>query len=380
MPNFTKRPFSVRPAFTLVELLVVIAIIGLLIALLLPAVQAARETARRMQCSNYLRQIVLATMNYNETNKSLPLQGFQTQGTLYPTYPRVSALAALLPFMENQAYYDAIMTMDSGSVQNAGAGQEVIWRQISILLCPSDGWERFSSSNGLNAGKNYVMCTGDWPEAGAYPYLVNNVVDQDLYLSFNANLRTAFPAAGSYRNLSAITDGTSNTIAWSERTRGGPGVKSIADIKRSVMVNDSAVPNSQTSPTGSNTRSECMNKSARTEDGKYWNSNNYTSQAFGVYAYDAISRYNTFSTILPPNAPSCIEASLEDGRVLIAASSNHSGGVNVAKFDGSVIFMQDSVNSTTNGISTPTVVSGGKSNYGVWGSMGSISGNELGGL
>ena len=91
---------GIRTAFTLVELLVVIAIIGILVGLLLPAVQAAREAARRMQCSNHLRQLSLATMNYESANKRFP-----TQGTVDEDF---SVQARLLPFMEQSSIHNGI--------------------------------------------------------------------------------------------------------------------------------------------------------------------------------------------------------------------------------------------------------------------------------
>ena len=99
----------VRKAFTLVELLVVIAIIGVLVGLLLPAVQAAREAARRMQCSNHLKQIGIAIHNYHDAFRSTPTH-FTTAGTSsgVPTSGFYSWLAMILPFVEQQNLYNSI--------------------------------------------------------------------------------------------------------------------------------------------------------------------------------------------------------------------------------------------------------------------------------
>ncbi len=105
--------FRDRRAFTLVELLVVIAIIGILVGLLLPAVQAAREAARRMQCGNNTKQIGLALHNYNDTHKSLPTSGFQHNSTVaeprtWTDSSKGSQLAKLLPFIEQVALFNSI--------------------------------------------------------------------------------------------------------------------------------------------------------------------------------------------------------------------------------------------------------------------------------
>ena len=115
-----------RQGFTLVELLVVIAIIGILVALLLPAVQAAREAARRSDCTNRLRQLGIATHNYHDTQKILP-----THGNL-PT--SLSSQAQLLPYMENQILYDLVdQTVHWSNNRNADA----YWTEVPQLRCPS---------------------------------------------------------------------------------------------------------------------------------------------------------------------------------------------------------------------------------------------------
>src|SRR3954449_2067301 len=114
-----------REAFTLVELLVVIAIIGILVALLLPAIQAAREAARRSQCESNLHNVALALVNYESSKKSLPM------GTVFPeldgnglvTNPTINTnvefgrswIVFILPYLENQALYDALVFKDPAS-------------------------------------------------------------------------------------------------------------------------------------------------------------------------------------------------------------------------------------------------------------------------
>jgi prepilin-type N-terminal cleavage/methylation domain-containing protein/prepilin-type processing-associated H-X9-DG protein len=128
-----------RKAFTLVELLVVIAIIGILIALLLPAVQAAREAARRMSCTNNLKQIGVALHNYHDTHKKLPIGwlGFNSSGQ--PDFvgsPGWAWSTRILPFMEQQALYDGLIDMDL-PVAHATNDQARV-TVVSTFLCPSD--------------------------------------------------------------------------------------------------------------------------------------------------------------------------------------------------------------------------------------------------
>ncbi|MDR2642914.1 MAG: DUF1559 domain-containing protein, partial [Planctomycetaceae bacterium] len=150
--------------FTLVELLVVIAIIGVLIALLLPAVQAAREAARRMQCSDHLKNIALATHNYHDIYQTLP-PGSKGDGG--PTWALL-----LLPYVEQHALYSRYnikrlawdTVIDSGfEASNFAVLKDV---KISIYTCPSDSGTLRSSfwPTGFSEGcyhHNYLCCSGD---------------------------------------------------------------------------------------------------------------------------------------------------------------------------------------------------------------------------
>src|SRR5262245_19508336 len=128
---------SLRSAFTLVELLVVIAIIGVLVALLLPAVQTAREAARRSQCSNNLKQLSLAMLNYEDTFKVLP-GGVGRYGCCWGTWQ-----VRVLPYMEQKALADLYLNSDGNDATGVryGAGQNVTMvtsKRIKSLTCPSD--------------------------------------------------------------------------------------------------------------------------------------------------------------------------------------------------------------------------------------------------
>lgn len=155
-------------AFTLVELLVVIAIIGILVAMLLPAVQAAREAARRSQCTSNLKNVALACLNYEGTNESFPpaYMGHDIGGGFTP-WPGTTNRAPVwenwvyltLPYMEGQALADSFIVEDgSGRVQMSDPRNEIArGTEVSVMLCPSDvGRENKLSRHGGNwARGNY---------------------------------------------------------------------------------------------------------------------------------------------------------------------------------------------------------------------------------
>lgn len=143
--------------FTLVELLVVIAIIGILVALLLPAVQAAREAARRMQCSNNLKQLGLAFQNYHDTHKRFPMNYVNWQDR--PQW-KGSHLVRLFPFMEQQPQWDLFANSWNGNPEDVRLSNGLLLRETPIptLLCPSDSHEPII--NGGRAVTNYAGSMG----------------------------------------------------------------------------------------------------------------------------------------------------------------------------------------------------------------------------
>lgn len=325
-------------AFTLVELLVVIAIIGILVALLLPAIQAAREAARRSQCNNNLKQLGLALHNYHDTFKALPYRiggGARSNATGAPVAPfegRVSGFVPLLPFMEQTAMAEEI-GYDPPYVWWTGFAPWVT--QIGNILCPSDPPTKEIASFGQN---NYAFSAGD----------------QYSNLHWNSN-RTRFPLRGifgpdSFVGLSEILDGTSNTVAMSEIVRppagNGFGSNTTANVTNPI---------------------NCL---ASFVNGQYSTALLDRDRCLGTRWCDGRAGYTAFNTILAPNKPVC---NGQVGTGIFTAGSRHPGGVNALLADGSVRFVSDTIDTGDLSAAQP---SGGVSPYGVWGALGSKAGNE----
>jgi len=154
-----------RRGFTLVELLVVIAIIGILIALLLPAVQAAREAARRSQCTNNLKQIGLALHNYHDTYKSFPAGAWCCGGNGSALNRKLPMLGAILPFIEQAPVYDQIdQTADLQTFRMPNTGFEISGVLIQAYICPSDNAvQPASASPNQRYMQNYAASGGPNP-------------------------------------------------------------------------------------------------------------------------------------------------------------------------------------------------------------------------
>ncbi|TWT39734.1 DUF1559 domain-containing protein [Blastopirellula retiformator] len=206
-----------KRGFTLVELLVVIAIIGVLIALLLPAVQQAREAARRMACSNNMKQMGLALHNYHDTFGTLPPVSVARPGN---TYHGPSAFVMVLPFIEQTNLYDQIKTASSnfggtfwlGSSGAAALRGVMDGQAVEAYWCPSSPLERFrvtsTSYPELIPQTDYVLMSGS---------------DLHSTTDTNASAASSYSDGGVFRNqvgvkIRDITDGTSNTFAVAEQS------------------------------------------------------------------------------------------------------------------------------------------------------------------
>ena len=373
-----------KRAFTLVELLVVIAIIGVLIALLLPAVQAAREAARRMSCSNNQKQFSLAMHNYHDVNGKLPGRYMKicpknTSGdTLNGAYTW-STQTALLPFLEQQSRWDGLHNMiftDTTYVppthfwhtyndKSPGRGT------VPPFMCPSDG--NSAVDNTLTTRTNVLVSLADamyrmntYNSSGAWDYV--NPVAQTV------GARSLF-APATWKNMASCTDGTSNTVACSETVT--PPSTNHGKIKSSIAAGLTTI---NTDPRMCFTRIDPLDRTMLIGQFVNQSSNlgDYDAQR-GWVAWQAWQLHTTFNTVLPPNSPTC-SASNRDGWGVGSATSNHSGGVNVGLLDGSVRFVSDTINCISSplpsGGSVPQERNSGKSDFGVWGALGSIDGGE----
>jgi prepilin-type N-terminal cleavage/methylation domain-containing protein/prepilin-type processing-associated H-X9-DG protein len=325
--------------FTLIELLVVIAIIGVLIALLLPAVQAAREAARRAQCSNNLKQIGLALLNYESVAGAFPPSNVLAgTGNTVTWRNGWSVHGRILPFLEQGATFSAInFTFDHRSAQNS----TVVALVVSAFFCPSD--LRTSETTAFPFGParptSYGFNNGDW-------FVWNGFVPPENRGAFGPNRS---------RRISEFLDGTSQTLMAAD-------VKAFQPFRRCstplAQINDPAtIPPPDADP--------------------YAVAPEYASAACALGAahsawVDGNTHETAVTTAWPPNKAILgrsgegdldLETKLivQGGPTYAAmtARSHHSGGVNTLMADGSVRFVKSTVNGLT------------------WRALGTVQGGEV---
>ena len=318
-----RRP-RYQTAFTLVELLVVIAIIGILVGLLLPGVQAAREAARRMHCQNNLKQLGLAMHNHESTWKHFPAGVIRKRWDQQPTWSEGhwgwGAIANLLPYFEETALHEKLhldmpLLGAPPTFPILDAHVDLVDKKVSLLLCPSD---LETVLDPRYAPENYVACLGSGLASPRTQAGSDRDADGVFYVNSDTRTRD-------------ITDGLANTLAMSESIigPGGAGPDGFVTSTRPVHSEDywsALMP--WVSPTLSD--SACASATAfGVTRGNAWAPTSHLSGFFNAY--------------LPPNSdtPDCIvHFSFSPGWV--AARSRHTGGVNVLLCDGSVRMMTES--------------------------------------
>jgi prepilin-type N-terminal cleavage/methylation domain-containing protein/prepilin-type processing-associated H-X9-DG protein len=313
-----------RQAFTLIELLVVIAIIGILIALLLPAVQASREAARRMSCANNLKQFGLATHNFYDSHKQFPCGWPRKVCVDYPSIPsylyRWSPQAMITPYMEQFNLYQALnlempLFGHEGNYSIYGYGvhpdnAKAVAQVVQPFLCPSDKAEVTEQGFGPT---NYKWCRGSGRNGGSNR-------DADGVFTLEPKIRFA-----------DITDGTTNTAMFSESTLGPGGTPGTPEPSGTLTAENTADVIAIVSGPLSEEHCSTLGTPAAMNRGARW--------------VDSWVCYTSYDHCLPPNSkiPDCGR----QAHVWHAARSRHPGGANLLLCDGSVRLLSDTINRDT---------------------------------
>jgi prepilin-type N-terminal cleavage/methylation domain-containing protein/prepilin-type processing-associated H-X9-DG protein len=317
-----------RKAFTLIELLVVMAVIGILVALLLPAVQQAREASRRVQCANNLKQIGLALQNYESLARVYPPSSVLAgTGTTVTWLNGWSVHGRILPLLDKSALFNAI---NFNTSYRDPVNATVSAQRVAMYLCPSEFRRELNTAPFGQAGvTNYGFNIGDWYVWGGFSGPIGRS-------SFYPNVS---------RKISEFTDGTSKTLMAAEVNTYQP----LRRCNRQLAVND---PNNVPSPYADHLTVACS-----------------LGSGHGAWT-DSNAHETGMTTAWPPNrftgAPGIPDLDLES-RLLsqggptfaaITARSHHPGGVNALFVDGNVRFIGSSIDAN------------------IWRALGTIQGGE----
>ena len=316
-----------RRGFTLVELLVVIAIIGILIGMLLPAVQTVREAARRISCLNNMRQLTLACHNYESGYGSFP-------GLPESSVIGFSPQSRLLPFVEqgnlqNLIDFNTPLMLGSGGSQVLNpVHSQAASETLSLFLCPSDGenpvFQNANTGDTSFGGNNYVACSGDGTGTSYDTRAqTNGMVWQNSQVGF-----------------SEITDGSSNTLFFAESLLGdqsyGSGLvenpqRQMARFRGGGLLEPGL---GYDTPPGTDPDIATVAVESGNYDGR--------GRASWIWGREHMVTFNTY---IPPNSD--LPDVHRNGYGWFAARSQHTGGVNVGLADGSARFVDQSIDEQT---------------------------------
>jgi prepilin-type N-terminal cleavage/methylation domain-containing protein/prepilin-type processing-associated H-X9-DG protein len=337
--------------FTLIELLVVISIIAVLIALLLPAVQSAREAARRAQCSNNLKQLALAANSYHATSNVLPALCMYPGGQFNISNNQWTAswVVALLPFIEQTVMSNAYNYYAPAVVLSATSGLEnttVTYTELATLLCPS---ENNPIRPGLTATTSYAANYGGPGQISCYSGTIVPVGDLNVVKYAGKSIGKVGPVT-----FESIRDGVSNTTLFSEHLYGLAGSPTVLPAKNPNSKRGTYSVSGGLGYTSSTAGAAAFVQlcSSIPATNHSLNSDHIAYSAYATHPwYVSMVSYNHVGT---PNSFNCINTSgeLEPDATTAGyvgpfgsapATSNHPGGVHVAFADGSVRFVKDSI-------------------------------------
>jgi hypothetical protein len=349
----------------------------MLIALLLPAVQAAREAARRMTCSNHVKQISLSLHNYHDIHEVFPPGGSTMEGK-FPERAAAGTLLYLAPFIELSALYNGV-TEDVQPLYNAPWDAPALKTSglISPILCPSNS-ERSIKNPGW-IPNNYVFSMGDacWTQHSTDPSESHYSVSRGMFFYNNDGTRDPIQRV-TQKSFGNCPDGTSNTTAVSECLT--PAVNGGTDARSNVAVYAGIWDDTAHGVPG-----RCMTGLTMTDRNTFTADHAHISNYRGEIATCGWLSANGFSTLTPPNTPICVyeipTSGIHRGDHIrwgvFPPNSNHTGGVSVGLFDGSVRFVTNTIDC---GNLNARAVKTGPSPFGVWGALGSPDGGEATGL